>query len=308
MKSTLFNNLSAEDADMILALSKKLDIAAAERLAKGHERKFCVETAQGEKRLLRIGDMEHYDWLEGDFRMYEHVAQSGIRVSRPISMGSFREGTSSYQLYTWLDGEALIAALPRMSRAEQLSAGMKSGALMRKLHALPPMRETEPWGIRFGRNVQRIIQSYHDKPVKCQGVDLLVRYLRDHQELLDKRPQTFTHGDWNAENLIFAPDGQIGIIDLSGGKDSGDPWWEFGLIPCDLNSSAHFYTGQIKGYFEGEPPLEFFELLSYYIAFRTLEFLDELTGDDDPESVKCVLNWFDDMQNPVPAWYLPQVE
>lgn len=308
MKAMVLNNLSAEDAEIILELSQKLDIASAERLAKGHEWKFRVETTQGEKRLLRIGDMEHYDWLEGDFRMYEYAANSGIRVSRPISMGSFREGTLSYQLYTWLDGEALIEALPRMSLAEQYSAGKKSGALMRKLHTLPPKNETEPWGIRFGRKVQEIIQSYNEIPVKYQGVDLLVRYLRDNQELLDNRPQTFTHGDWNTENLILIPDGQIGIIDLSGEKDYGDPWWEFLLIPCDLNSSAYFYTGQIKGYFEGEPPSEFFRLLSYYISYSTLEFLFDLAGEDTPNNVKCVLNWFDDMQNPVPAWYLPQME
>jgi|GEM_PF-973101 len=307
MKPIGFNKLSPEDADIILELSQKLSIAVVERLAKGCERKFYIETMQGEKRLLRINDMEHYDWLEDDFRMYEYVAASGISVSRPVNMGSFREGTLSYQLYTWLDGEDLIAALPHMSHAEQFSAGIKSGTLMRKLHTLPPENETEPWGIRFGRKVQKIIQSYNDKPGKSKGVDLLVRYLRDNQELLDNRPQTFTHGDWNTENLIFTPDGQIGIIDLSGENDYGDPWWEFWLIPCDLNLSAHFYTGQIKGYFEGEPPLEFFRLLSYYIAFSTLEFLCDLTGEGDPESVKCVLNWFDDMRNPIPAWYFSQV-
>lgn len=297
------NNISYEDTGIILELSQKLGIVVVKRLAKGHERKFYVETTQGEKRLLRIGGTEHYDWLENDFRMYEYIASSGINVMKPISMGTLREGTLSYQLYTWFDGEDLGEALPRMSHKEQFSAGIKSGTLMRKLHALPPMNETEPWEIRFGRKVQDIIQSYNDKSIKSREGDLLARYLQDNQKLLNNRPQTFTHGDWNAENLMFTPDGQIGIIDLSGENDYGDPWWEFRDMPCDLNSSAHFYIGQIKGYFEGEPPTEFFRLLSYYIAFGALESLCDFNGDGVAEYVKAVLSWFDDMRNSVPTWY-----
>ena len=86
------------------------------------------------------------------------------------------------------------------------------------------------------------------------------------------------------------------MIDLSGENDYGDPWWEFWMIPHDLNSSAHFYTGQIKGYFENNPPPEFFQLLSYYTAYSTLKW--------SPENAQCVLYWFDNMRNPVPAWYL----
>jgi serine/threonine-protein kinase len=241
--------------------------------------------------------------------MYEYVAASGINVSRPISAEPFREDVIPYQLFTWLEGEDLIDALPNMTSAEQFSTGIKTGMLMRKLHSLPPDQdnEVEPWKVRFERNVQRIIQSYSNKRGISQGVDLLVRYLKENQGWLDSRPQTFTHGDWNTENLILTPEGQIGIIDLSGDKDFGDPWWEFWLTPHDLNSSPHFYMGQIKGYFMGEPPQEFFRLLSYYMAYSTLEFLDDLVGEGEPESVKCVLNWFDDMRNPVPSWYYSQV-
>jgi len=298
------NNLSSEDAGYILELAPILDIASAERLAKGHEQKFLIKTTQGEKRLLRIGDIKHYEWAKADVHMYNYVAAAGINVSQSISIGVFQEGNLTYHLFTWIEGEDLIEVLPRMNPADQFSAGIKSGELMRKLHTLPPENEAEPWKVRFGRKVQKLIQSYSDKLGKSQGVDLLVQYLQDNLEWVAKRPQTFTHGDWNTENLIYTPDGQIGIIDLSGENDYGDPWWEFWLTPHDLNSSPHFYTGQIKGYFEGEPPLEFFQLLAYYTVFSTLEFLDDFTEECAPENVKRVLNWFDEMRNPVPNWYL----
>ena len=296
MKLTGVKHLSPKDAAIILELSQELNIATAKRLAKGHELKFYVETTLGEKRLLRIEDMEDYHWLENDFSMFEYVAKAGINVSRPVSMGFFRNNTLVYQLYTWLDGVDLIETLANMSPAEQFSTGIKAGALMRKLHTLPPQNETEPWKTRFGRKVQDIIQAYSDKPGNSQAADLLVRYLQDNQELFDNRPQTFTHGDWNTENLIYSPAGQIGIIDLSGEHDYGDPWCDFWEIPHDLNSSAHFYTGQILGYFNGEPPIEFFRLLSYYNAYGTLKW--------SPENAHVILYWFNDMRNPVPVWYL----
>jgi serine/threonine-protein kinase len=215
---------------------------------------------------------------------------------RPLDKGVFRDGTLSYQLWSWLDGEDLEDALPRMSHAEQFETGKKCGAVARKIHFLPPLYDAEPWGIRYKRKVQKKIHSYNNNPFKSRGEDLLMRYLQDNQGLLDNRPQTFTHGDWNTENIMISPDGQIRIIDR--GDDCNDPWWEFWEIRDDADSYAHFYTGQIKGYFEGEPPAEYFPLLAYYMIFGRLSW-----GYD----YKSLLNWFNDMQNPVPTWYLSQI-
>ena len=310
MKPTGFENLSAEDADVILELSQKIDIAAAERLTKAlTDRKFCIETAHGEKRLLVINTTEHYDWLEGDFRMCEYLAASGINVMQPVGMGIFRDSLA-YQLYTWYDGEDLAEALTHMSRDEQFSAGKKTGGLLRELHALPPFEETdpEPWGVRFGRRVHDEIQFYLDKPVKCRNGDLFARYLRDNQYLLDSRPLAFTHGDCNTGNLMYAANGQIGIIDLGWGNNCNDPWWDFREMLCNPDLPSHFATGLIRGYFEGEPPLEFFRLLSYYLVFGALcDSRDyDYIGEDDQDWSKAYLVWFDDMRNPVPAWYFSQ--
>ena len=216
---------------------------------------------------------------------------------RPLGMGIF-ERTLMYELYTWFDGEDLYRALPRMNPEEQFEAGKKTGELLRKLHALPPMYDAEPWGIRFGRKVRDIIQSYDDKPDKSQSVDLLIQYLQDNQKLLDNRPHSFTHGDFDTSNIMLTPDGQIGIIDIGGGNNCNDPWWDF--FWAVNGGDAHFNTGLIKGYFEGEPPIEYFRLLSYYIVLGTLEWCSE--------NAKTVLNWFDDMRNPVPIWYLSHIE
>jgi len=103
---------------------------------------------------------------------------------------------------------------------------------------------------------------------------------------------------------MFTTDGQIGVIDLGWGNNYNDPWWDFKEMSFPNILPAQFLTGQIKGYFKGEPPFEFFRLLSYYIAFGALESLRDTSRTDYFEEVKIALNTFDDMQNPVPTWYL----
>jgi len=296
MKPIGFDNLSAEDAAVILELAPILDIVIVKAIG-ASERKFYIETNQGIKRLLRITPIKDYRWVKNNDRIYEYIATAGVNVTRQASEGFFGDGAFVYQLWTWIDGEDLSKALPRMTPAEQFAAGIKCGEAARKIHTLPPLDECEPWWVRKKREVQEKIKSYADKPVKTREEDLLIGYLQNNIGLLDNRPQTFTYGDWNTGNLMLSLDGEIVLID--GGHNCGDPWWEFWEIRGDADEMPHYYTGLIKGYFEGEPPAEYFPLFAFYIAKGYLDW------GYDP---KCVLNWFDDMRNPVPAWYLSQIE
>lgn len=291
MKPTGINNLSVEDTAAILELSPMLDITFVNPIG-ASERKFYIETKQGIKRLLRITPIKDYNWVKNDDRGYEYMATVGINVSRQVSEGLFSDGAFVYQLWIWIEGEDLSKALPRMSHAEQFAVGIKCGEAARKIHSLPPMDDYEPWGIRYRRNVQDRIQSYNNSNNKSQSCDLLIRYLLDNMELMDNRPTTFIKGDWNTGNLMITPDDNIWLIDR--GEDSGDPWREFWEISGDADEMPHYYTGLINGYFEGEPPAEYFPLFAFYIAKGYLDW------GYDPE---CVLNWFDDMRNPVPIWY-----
>jgi serine/threonine-protein kinase len=143
---------------------------------------------------------------------------------------------------------------------------------------------------------------------------LVVRYLQDNRHLLVGRPQTFNHGDFNKTNLIAMPNGQIGVIDFNFyNKDHGDPWWEFDPVNWGGNVNAHFCTGLIKGYFDGEPPSEFFEMFSYYLAYDALAALcDTSEGnqgepDEGIRHMENVLTWLDGFKSSVPNWYLKNI-
>jgi serine/threonine-protein kinase len=101
----------------------------------------------------------------------------------------------------------------------------------------------------------------------------------------------------------MCPDGEIAVIDIA--MFYTDPWNEFSDMPHNANEQAHFYTGQINGYFKDEPPpYEYFQLLSFYIAINALDNARNPENDGNPERAEITIGWFDDMRNPVPTWYL----
>ena len=119
MKPAESNNLSLEDASIIRELEPLLSISFVKRLAKGQERKFYIETTEGEKRMLRITNMEYYEWTKGDVLMYQYVATAGINVMRLIDMGVFCNRTLCYQLFSWFDGEDVAEVLQHMNYRNQ---------------------------------------------------------------------------------------------------------------------------------------------------------------------------------------------
>jgi len=225
-------------------------------------------------------------------------------TSEPLGFGLCDDGKSCYSLSGWLDGEDAEKTLPLMSESEQYVIGLKAGQILRKTHTLPAPDNAESWNDWFYRKVQDRIDFYNSNPIKSEDGDVIIHYLQENRHLLNGRPQTFCHNDYTMANLIIMPDGSIGIIDfIYFNNGHGDPLWDFHPVLWDGEKNARFFTGLIKGYFNGEPPCEFFDVLIYYLAY------DVLTGiQNDPHNSdrhkSNILFWLDSMNNPVPSWYL----
>jgi len=127
--------------------------------------------------------------------------------------------------------------------------------------------------------------------------------------MFSERPRCYQHGDYHVGNMIILPDNTLSIIDFNR-FDFGDPWEEFNRIVWSATISPHFATGQIIGYFGGRPPIEFFKLLAFYISSNTLSSISWAITFGEKETItmknqaRDVLSWFDNMNNPIPTWYL----
>ena len=277
------------------------------------DKKYCVETADGRRMLLRVSDISELERKKAEYGMMERVYNLGVLTPKPIEFGLCNDNQSVYSLSGWLDGEDAQAVLPFMPEAEQYVLGIKAGEILRKIHTLPAPENAEPWSSWFWRKIQGRIDFYNANPIKSDNGDIIICYLQTNKNLLDSRPQTFNHGDFNMSNMIIMPNDNIGVIDFNYyNKDYGDPWWEFDppLEGWGSEPLAHFCTGFINGYFDDEVPGEFFRLLSYYLAYDALAALcDTSIGEqgkpeDGKRHMENILRWFNYMQNPLPIWYL----
>ncbi|MCL2020390.1 MAG: phosphotransferase family protein [Oscillospiraceae bacterium] len=270
------------------------------------DKKYCVTDKSGVKYLLRISPFEKYEARESLFKILEQCFSLGVPMCVPIECSTCEDGV--YMLQGWIDGEDLEAVLPLMSETEQYVLGIKSGEILRKIHSIPAPEKQEKWAARFNRKTDNKIVEYRKCGLRFDGDEDIIAYIERSRVLLEDRPQCFQHGDYHIGNMMIE-DGELKIIDFDR-NDFGDPWEEFNRIVWSAAESPHFATGQIRGYFGGEPPQEFFKLLAFYIASNTLSSIywaipfgqDEV--DTSMKQSQDVLKWFDNMQNPIPTWYL----
>lgn len=273
------------------------------------DKKYYVETLTNEKLLLRVADIFEYDKKKHEYEVMRRLAEHGIPMSQPIDFGICDNGKSVYSLFTWCEGEDAETLLPKLSEAKQYELGVKSGQILRIIHNIPAPNEQEEWEICFNRKIDSKIKGYQDCGIKIEDDEKIIGYIEENRYLLEDRQQCFHHGDYHVGNMIISPEGELNIIDFNR-SDYGDPWEEFNRIVWSATVSPHFATGQLNGYFNGTPPKEFFSLLALYISSNMLSSIPWAIPFGEQEIIvmknqaKDVLAWFDEMNNPVPSWYL----
>jgi len=269
------------------------------------DKKYRVIDASGTRYLLRISPLARREHRKALFEMLKRVSAMGVPICESIEFGTCTDGV--YLLQSWIDGEDIESVLPSLPEATQYALGVKSGELVRKLHNIPAPESQEDWAVRFNRKVTRNIHKYRECGLRFTGDEHILKYIEQNRHLLENRPQCFQHGDYHVGNMMLERD-ELTIIDFDR-YDFGDPWEEFNRIVWSAAASPLFATGQLRSYFGGEPPLEFFKLLAFYISSNTISCLPWAISFGQSEintamqQTADVLNWFDNMRNPVPIWY-----
>ena len=234
------------------------------------DEKYYVETAQGQRYLLRISNIESYERKKTMYDMMGRVASLGVYMSVPVDFGICNNGKNVYQLLSWCDGETADIVLPKLSHDEQYMLGVKSGQNLRRIHSIPAPSGLEDWYYRFVRINDGRLRTFFSCGVHIDGSDAILAFYEENRHLLRGRPQCFIHGDYHNDNLLISANRDIMVVDWDL-IDSlyGDPWSEFSRI-LNANLVPHFTTGQIHGYFDGEPPEEFWRILALYLSTGAL--------------------------------------
>ena len=270
------------------------------------DKKYCVTDEAGQRYLLRVMPYSDEAGVKLAHEMMKRVEAQGVPMCRSLEYGVCEEG--AYQLQTWIDGQDAEEAMPHLAEEEQYGYGWQAGQIARCIHQIPAPEGIEDWEARFNRKADRKIRTYQACPLHYEGGDAFIEYIENNRHLLKNRPQTYQHGDYHVGNMMIDSHGQLQIIDFNR-DDYGDPWEEFNRIVWCAQASPRFASGMVDGYFDGEVPMLFWQLLAFYIASNTLSSLPWAIpfGEGEVQVMKKqaaeVLEWYDGMRNVVPTWY-----
>lgn len=284
------------------------DFISKEKIEKGWsgDLKYHVTDENGTHYLLRISGDDTYDAKLGEFNMMKKLEDLGIPMCRPIEFGVCDEGV--YPLQSWINGKDAEDVIPALSPKQQYDYGFKAGEILKTIHTIKAPDDQIDWEARFNKKIDRKIKGYNECPLKYENGDLFINFVNQNRYLLKNRPQVYQHGDYHIGNMMIDNSGQLVIIDFQR-NDYGDPWEEFNRIVWSAQASAYFASGIVDGYFQNNVPLEFWKLLALYISSNTLSSLywalpfgqREITTMRN--QAKQVLEWYDNMKNPIPTWY-----
>lgn len=269
------------------------------------DKKYCVTDENDTNFLLRISSLDQYDNKKFEFAMMEKLVQLNTPMCIPLEFGICDEGV--YSLQSWIHGDDLEEIIHTFSDDKQYDLGLEAGRILRQIHSIPAPKTQEPWDLRFNRKIDRNIRNYNDCPIKFDDADYIISYINENRHLLKDRPQVFQHDDYHIGNMMLE-NGRVVIIDFNR-HDFGDPWEEFNRIVWCGEKSPIFASGMVNGYFDGNPPDDFWRLLALYIGSNALSAIPWAIpfGQDEVNTMmnqaKEVLSWYDDMRCVVPRWY-----
>lgn len=292
----------------MIAMFYYIDIVEKIPIEKGWsaDKKYRAITASGESYLLRITPPERINRMELQCYWMAQAAKLDIPMSIPLEDGVCAEGP--YLIQSWIDGVDAEEALPGYTQERQYAYGLEAGRILRKIHSIPAPAEIKPWDEYFNRKIDRKLAAYENCPLKYENGELLVKFVQEHRHLLRGRPQAFQHGDYHCGNMMIDSSGRLVIIDFDK-CDCGDPWEEFNRIVWCARCSPSFASGRIDGYFDGQVPEEFWQLLALYVCNNCIGSLPWAIpyGDREVQVMRrqCadILSWYDHFTHIIPNWY-----
>ncbi len=271
------------------------------------DQKYCAVTKDGCKYLLRISPLERFERKKREYERMKEVAALKIPMCRPVEFGVCEEGV--YSIQTWIDGNDAEEQIVSKTVDEQYRYGIYAGRILAKIHTIPAPVDVPDWESCFNAKIDRKIAMYEACELKYEyGGEEILQYIAQNRHLLRGRPQSYQHGDYHIGNMMLSQNGVLHIIDFDR-DDYGDPWEEFNRIVWCAQAAPSFACGMVDGYFNGNVPMEFWQLLALYICSNTLGSLPWAIpfGEGEIQIMRKqaaqMLRWYDGMRRVVPSWY-----
>lgn len=271
------------------------------------DKKYYVETKDGERLLLRISDISSYEEKQREFDIMIKMSAAKIKMSLPISFGVCENGKSVYQLLSWCDGTEAKEALYDLTEDEQYAFGQKAASVVKQMETIDYKPASEEWAKSYRERVERYIELYRNCAYTFEDDELIVSYLQTHLSCIGERPTALMHMDFQTDNMVISPDGELYTIDFQM-CGIADPYLVLTGAGVSAMYSVPFAMGQIEGYFGKDVPEDFWKKYNHYMLSEMLYAFT--VGVHMEEEREETLHMFDDeigrIKNNgslIPVWY-----
>ena len=271
------------------------------------DKKYYIETIDGERLLLRISDISFYEEKRCEFEIMRKMSATGIKMSLPISFGVCANGKSVYQLLTWCDGTEAKEALYDLTKDEQYAFGRKAAVILKQMETVDYKPASKEWANIYWERVERYIELYRKCGYTFEGDKLIIDYLQTGLACIGERPTALLHQDFQTDNMVISSDGELYIIDFQM-CGVADPYLVLTGAGVSAMYSIPFAMGQFDEYFGKDVPEDFWEKYNLYMIAEMLYAFT--VGVNIEEERKETLHMFDDevekIKNDcslIPMWY-----
>ena len=284
---------------------------SVEKITKGwsSDEKYKIVTDDGQTLLLRISDISAYDYKKKEYEIVEKYSKLGFAMSQPLDFGVCNEGKNCYMLLSFVEGKDLEEALPELSEKEQYLLGREAGKILKKIHSIPVDECDIPTQTKRERKLYQLSRYEDSANLRVADDEVAIEFVKNNIDLIWKENPVYQHGDFHPGNLIYMPDGQIGVIDFNR-WEVGDPYEEFyKLESFGIEVSVPYSIGQIDAYFDDEIPNDFWGALAVYCAQAALfsikwaEQFGQKDVDGMLERCKRAFENYDNFNSIIPKWY-----
>ena len=272
------------------------------------DKKYYIEDYSGNKLLLRVSDISLFEIKKKEFQLIKRCNSLNFEMSQTVSFGVCNQHTNVYMLLSWVEGISLRSILDQLPEQEQYELGIQAGKILKEIHSMP---------VDFGDLPDKDIKTtkllklanYERGNIRIKNDQFAINYVKNNIDKINLLSPVYQHGDFHVGNLILTPDNQLGVIDFNR-WDCGDRYEDFYKVQSfDVEVSVPFSVGQIHGYFDCQPPKDFWEAVAVYVAHASLYsiYWAAKFGEDEINGMKkrCLdaFEDYDQFTTVVPHWY-----
>ncbi|MGM0940491.1 MAG: aminoglycoside phosphotransferase family protein [Bacillota bacterium] len=233
------------------------------------DKKFVVDN----RYLIRVFSSEQEASREKEFKTIMRLQTYSKYVPEAVEFGSITDTDYSYMILTYITGKDGEAVLQCLTEDEQYEAGIQAGMELKKLHAFPAPENIPSWYEIKRRKSNKYLSELEAIDVDVNMKRMLRSYIKENEQLLYNRPNTFQHDDFHPANLLINEGRFAGIIDFQR-IDWGDPIHDLQKLGFFSNRVSNAFTrGIVDGYNENDVSIKFWELYALYSAMHIVSSL-----------------------------------